>query len=66
MYSFLKAFLVLMTIFASIFDIYHWHFDIMLHHHRFMDFYLFFGTVLEIFGLSFVRALVKDTNCLQL
>ena len=46
--------LFLQIIFGSIFDIYHWHSDFMLHHHIFKDFLV---TVLGIFGVSFVRAL---------
>ena len=40
-------------IFGSIFNIYHGTPIFMLHHYRFRD---FFGTVLGIFGLAFVRA----------
>jgi len=41
--------------FGSIFNIYHWHADFMLHHHRLRD---FFNTVIGIFGVAFVRALL--------
>jgi len=44
----------LQIIFGSIFDIYRWHSDFMLHHHTLMD---FFVTVIGIFGVSIVKAL---------
>ena len=46
---------LLQIIFGSIFNIYHWHSDFMLHHHRFR---VFFGTVLRIFLVEFVRVML--------
>jgi len=45
---------ILQIIFGSIFDIYHWHSDFMLHIHIFREFLV---TVLGIFWGSFVRTL---------